>query len=316
MPMRNFLIGLSLSCSVGMPVAADINIGVPSWAAGQVISNILAQVLHDELGADVNLLPGTNPVIFEAMDKGDLDVHPDVWLPNQQNLVDTYVTEAGTVTLAASPYLARRGLCVNRAAVDALGIDDVYDLTDPDVARAFDSDGDGKGEYWVGAAGWASTTVELVRMHSYGISETFELVQMDEEAGLSMMGAAEKSGTPFATQCVRPNVMFKLADLVMLDEPEYDPAKWNMVTPTESPNWLSEGNVEVAWPDIFAQVAYATRLTETEPEAARILEGVHFETAMIEDFIFSVMEEKHAPEEVAQAWIAANPDVVSAWLGY
>lgn len=317
MTMRHMLLGLSFTTSLAMPVAAqEINIGVPSWAAAQVMSDIIAKVLRDELGTQVNLVPGTNPVIFEAMDKGDLDVHPDVWLPNQQNLVDTYVHEKGTVALSTDPYLARRGLCVTRGAAEAMGIDDVYDLTDPDIARQFDSDGNGKGEYWVGAAGWASTTVEMVRMHSYGISETFELLQMDEEAGLAMMRAADKAGTPFATQCVRPNVMFRIADLVMLDEPEYDLAKWNMVTPTESPNWLEEGNVEVAWPDIFAQVAYATRLNEQQPEAARVLSRITFETETIEDFIFAAMEEKRDPGEIADSWIAANPEQVSVWLGY
>ncbi len=317
MALRHLLYSVSTTAFLMTPASAqEINIGVPSWAAAQVITDIMAKVLRTELGAEVNLIPGTNPVIFEAMNTGDLDVHPDVWLPNQQNLVDKYVTELGTVALSENPYDAGRGICVTQATVDALGIDDIYDLTDPDIAREFDTDGDGKGEYWVGAAGWASTTVELVRMQSYGVSETFDLMQMDEEAGMALIRAAEQSGQPFATNCVRPNVMFKIADLVMLEEPAYDEAKWNMVTPTESANWLQEADVEVAWPSIHVHVAYATRLQDEQPEAADVLRRMSFETAMIEDFIFAMLEEKQAPAEVADAWIEANPDRIRAWLGY
>lgn len=316
MTMRKILCGISTAALLAAPANAEINIGVPSWAAAQVITDIMAKVLRSELGAEVNLIPGTNPVIFEAMDTGDLDVHPDVWLPNQKNLVDKYVTELGSVALSENPYGAGRGICVTQATVDALGIDDIYDLTDPDIAREFDTNGDGKGEYWVGAAGWASTTVELVRMNSYGVSETFDLLQMDEEAGMALIRAAQASGQPFATNCVRPNVMFKIADLVMLEEPEYAEDKWNMITPTESANWLQEANVEVAWPAISVHVAYATRLRETEPEAADVLSRVSFETAMIEGFIFAMLEEKQAPAAVADAWIAANPELIRTWLGY
>ncbi len=317
MTLRQLLYGVSTAAFLSAPASAqEINIGVPSWAAAQVITDIMAKVLTTELGVQVNLIPGTNPVIFEAMDTGDLDVHPDVWMPNQQNLVDKYVHERGSVVLSENPYDAGRGVCVTQATIDALGIDDIYDLTDPDIAREFDSDGDGKGEYWVGAAGWASTTIELVRMNSYGVSETFELAQMDEEAGMALIRAAAASGKPFATNCVRPNVMFKIADLVMLEEPAYDSEKWNMVTPTESANWLDEANIEVSWPAISVHVAYATRLGEELPEAADVLSRISFDTSMIEDFIFAMLEEKKAPGDIADAWIEANPDRIRAWLGY
>jgi glycine betaine/proline transport system substrate-binding protein len=39
------------------------------------------------LAAKSELVPGNNATIFQAMDqgKGDIDVHPDVWLPNQES---------------------------------------------------------------------------------------------------------------------------------------------------------------------------------------------------------------------------------------
>ena len=53
------------------------------------------------------------------------------------------------------------------------------------MAAKFDTDGNGKGEIWIGAAGWASTNVEKIRAKSYGYSETMNLKEMDETLALA-----------------------------------------------------------------------------------------------------------------------------------
>ena len=61
-----------------------IAIGLPSWTGAQAIGNMLKVVLTEKIGVEATLVPATNAAIFQAMDqgKGDIDVHPDVWLPN------------------------------------------------------------------------------------------------------------------------------------------------------------------------------------------------------------------------------------------
>ena len=319
MKVRSLLLATLAAIAVhGKALAVDINIGVPNWAAAQVISNIMGKVLTDELGLEIGYVPGTNPVIFEAMDRsvGGIDVHPDVWMPNQKNLVQKYVHDLGTVVLSEVGYTGSAALCVTEATVEKTGVKDIYDLTDPDIARQFDSDGDGKGEIWIGATGWASTTIERVRYVSFGISETFELLEMDEELGIARVRAAAKSGEPIATMCTQPHALWKLADLVMLDEPAYDESKWTMVQPTDDPDWLEKSHIEVAWPTLYVQLAYATRLRDSQPDAAKILERISFETLMVSDFIYQVTELKRDPGDVADEWIEANADRVKGWLAY
>ena len=61
-------------------------IGKPSWPGAKIITNVLKVVIEEKLGGEAELVPGTNPVIFAAMDgdRGDIDVHPDVWLPTRK----------------------------------------------------------------------------------------------------------------------------------------------------------------------------------------------------------------------------------------
>ena len=170
--------------------AADVVIGVPNWPSVAATADILKVVIEDNFGLEVELQSGTNPVVFEAMDAGSMHVHPEVWLPNQSNLHKTFVTDKGTVSMSPNGVPAFQGMCVTKGTAERTGIKKLADLSDPDVAAKFDSDGDGMGEVWIGASGWASTNVEKVRAKSYGYNETMTLQEMDETLAMAEVDSA------------------------------------------------------------------------------------------------------------------------------
>ena len=118
--MKKTLISVALASALGIStnaaVAAEkVNIGVPSWTGAQAIAALLQAVVVDRIGGEAELVPGNNATIFQAMDqgKGDIDVHPDVWLPNQESFTKKYVDGAGTVVLSSNPYEGNQGFCVS-----------------------------------------------------------------------------------------------------------------------------------------------------------------------------------------------------------
>ena len=213
----------------GMSQAADIVIGVPNWPSVAATADILKVVIEDNYGLEVELQNGTNPVIFEAMDGGSMHIHPEVWLPNQQNLHDTYVTEKGTVSMNPNGVPSFTGICATKGTVERTGIKSLSDLTDPDMAVNFDEDGDGMGDIWIGATGWASTTVEKIRAKSYGYDVTMNLLEMDETLALSKVDAAVTRSENIVFMCYTPHHMFTLYDLVPLEEPAHNPEQWVVI---------------------------------------------------------------------------------------
>ena len=205
--------------------AADIVVGVPNWPSVAATASILKVVLEDNFGLEVELQNATNPVIFEAMDSGSMHVHPEVWLPNQANLHEKFVTSRGTVRMSPNGVPAFQGICVTAATADRTGITQVADLADPDMAKNFDTDGDGWGEVWIGASGWASTNVEKIRAKSYGYDETMELLEMDEALAMANVDAAVAKDANHVFYCYTPNHLFALHDIVVLEEPAYDPVQ-------------------------------------------------------------------------------------------
>jgi glycine betaine/proline transport system substrate-binding protein len=59
------------SVAIAMPAfAADIVIGVPNWPSVNATAHILKVAIEENLGLEVELQNGTNPIVFEAMDSG------------------------------------------------------------------------------------------------------------------------------------------------------------------------------------------------------------------------------------------------------
>ena len=170
--------------------AADVVIGVPNWPSVRVTAHVLKVVMEDNFGLEVELQNGSNPVVFEAMDTGSMHVHPEVWLPNQTNLHNKFVKEKKTVSVNPNGVAGDQAMCVTAGTAARTGISELAELTNPDMAKNFDTDGDGKGEIWIGASGWASTNVEKIRAKSYGYAETMNLKEMDESLALAEVDAA------------------------------------------------------------------------------------------------------------------------------
>ncbi|MBC6405637.1 MAG: amino acid-binding protein [Rhodospirillales bacterium] len=294
--------------------AADVVIGVPNWPSVRATANILKVVMEDNLGLDVELQNGTNPVVFEAMDKNSMHVHPEVWLPNQSNLHNTFVNDKGTVAYNTNGIEGFQGICVPKAYAEANGVTTIEDLIDPDKAALFDGDGDGKGEIWIGAPGWASTNVEKIRAKSYGYGETLELLEMDETLALAALDKAVQQNSGWVGFCYAPHHMFVLHTLQILEEPAYDAAKWTVLQPTDDPNWLEKSDAAVAWDLAYLHLHYARALEESAPEAVALLQNYKLDTDTLSGMTYALVVEKQDPVEFARKWVAENPEIVNSWL--
>jgi len=305
----------AVAASIAVPAfAADVVIGVPNWPSVRVTAHVLKVVMEDNLGLTVELQNGTNPVVFEAMDSGAMHVHPEVWMPNQVNLNDKFVKQKKTVRMNPNGVSGDQAMCVTKHTAEATGIKDLNELSDPEMAKKFDTDGDGKGEIWIGAAGWASTNVEKIRAKSYGYAETMQLKEMDETLALAEVDNAVAQKKNIVFFCYTPHHMFALHDLVILKEPAYDAAKWKVIQPTDDPQWLEKSEAGVAWNTAKLHIHYAAALEKSHPAAAKLLGAVKLDTDTVSKMTYALVVKKEDPADFAKKWVAENGSTVDSWL--
>lgn len=316
--LKSMSVAAAMVLMTGPAVAAEkVNIGVPSWTGAQAIANLLKVVVETRIGGQVELVPGNNATIFQAMDqgKGDIDVHPDVWLPNQESFTKKYVDEAGTVTLSSNPYEGNQGFCVSKNFGEANNITDIADLGRPDVAEKMDSDGNGKGEMWIGAPGWASANVNEVKVRDYGLMDFIEPIRAEESVKNARVKDSIAKDEGYAFYCYKPHAIWYMFDVYMLTEPTYDPEKYVMVQPSDSPNWFTESKVASKDALKNVQIAWSNSLKERSPAIAEFFERFALTADDVSTFAFEISGNGREPEEVAKEWVANNSKRVDGWLG-
>ena len=301
----------------GSAMAAEsVKIGAPAWTGAQAIAHLIQEIVVTRIGGSAELVPGNNAAIFQAMDqgKGDIDVHPDVWLPNQQTFTDKYVDGAGTVALSSNFYEGKQNFCVTKAFSEANNVTSIFDLARPEIAELMDSDGNGKGEVWIGAPGWASANVNEVKVRDYGLMPFMEPIRADQAVMTARVGDSVKKNEGYAFYCYSPHAIWFQHDIVRLEEPAFDPEKYIALQPSDDPDWFKKSRVMTEDALKKVQIAYSKSLTERSPAIADLLANIALDGDVVSSFAFEIEGGKD-PADVAKDWVAANSDRVDSWLG-
>ncbi|WP_170480190.1 ABC transporter substrate-binding protein [Ruegeria arenilitoris] len=318
MSIKNTLISAAVLGLISAPAfAEDVKIGVPSWTGAQAIAHVLGEIVSSRIGGTVEYVPGNNATIFQAMDqgKGDIDVHPDVWLPNQESFTKKYVDEAGTVTLSSNPYEGNQGFCVSKDFGEKMNITDIADLGRPDVAAAMDSDSNGKGEMWIGAPGWASANVNEVKVRDYGLLDFIEPIRAEEAVKTARIKDSIAKGEGYAFYCYKPHAVWFMFDVEMLTEPTFDPAKYVMVQPSDDPDWYNKSMVATKDALKQVQIAWSNSLVDRSPAIAEFFDNFALTADDVSSLAFEISANGKDPADVAKSWVEANSDRVDKMLG-
>lgn len=296
--------------------AEQVKIGMPTWTGAQAIGHLLGTIVEEKIGGKVEYVTAGNAVIWQAMDqgKGDIDVHSDVWMPNQGNFADEYITKNGTVAFGNS-YVGEQGYCVGQWFSDEYNITDIVDLGRPEVAAAMDSDGNGLGEMWIGGHGWASTNGNQIKTRDYGLLDFIETIRAEESVKNARVKDSIDKREGYAFYCAKPHAIFSMFDIVMLTEPTHDPDNYKILQPGDSENWYSESYAASKDAPKGVQIAYSLSLFDHSPTIAEFFSRFGLTAQDVGDLNYQIDGKGREVADVAKEWMEANPDRVDAWLG-
>jgi glycine betaine/proline transport system substrate-binding protein len=308
--------GLGLTFSVNTEAKEKVKIGNPGWTGATVIANLLAAVVNDKIGGEAEIVPGNNTAIYGAIDrsKGEIEVHPDIWLPNQQGYTNSLV-QKGTLKLSSNSYEGNQGYCVSQQFAKKFNITAIEDLGRPEVVKAMDSDGNGKGEFWIGADGWASANVNQVKLRDYGLYEAgIEPIRAAEAVKNARVLDSIKKNEGFAFYCYKPHAIWGMANVIMLKEPKFNPVKYKMVQPKESSNWYKKSYVASKDELKKIQIGWGTSLEKKSPVIVEFFKNFQLTADHVSLMSYQISVEKKLPVSVARAWINNNLTIVESWL--
>lgn len=244
-----------------------VNIGYVNWAEDVAVSNIW-KVLLEEKGYQVNLKSLEVAPLYVGLNKGDLDVFMDAWLPTTHKTYwDKYKDKLDDYGIWYKGE-AKMGLVVPNY-VDLKSIEDLKAKKDLFAGKITGIDP---------GAGIMKATKKA--NEDYGLG--YEVVQSSETAMLSTLDKAYRDKKPIAITGWSPHWMFAKYDLKYLEDPK-----------------KSFGEAEEI------HTLANKEFTQKNPEVAKMLKAFKLEDKQIAH-LESLINEGMTPEAAAKKWISEN----------
>ena len=304
---------LALTATAASAADGKITIADLTWTGADAIGAVIKAIVTGPMGGEAEIIEGASDasIIFAAMDKGDgsIDIHPDIWMPNQVGNWDKYIK--GNETVAANnPYTGTQGMFVPHYLADK--VTSFEDLANPEIAALFDKDGNGKGEYWAGDASWTSTKMWQVKFKSYGLDELWEPEIVSDATFKAQLKASYNNQKPILFYYWTPEWLFAAYDLAALDEPPV--SEGCRVLKLEQDDWLDASTFKCKHNDAEVFIGWSKSLEQRNPPVAKMLANMKLAPDTVNDWILKIGRDEMDADDVAEAWVAENMDTVKSWI--
>lgn len=255
--------------------AETVKIAYPNWAEGIAMTNLVAVILEDEMGYDVELTQADPGVIFAAVASGDQDLFLDAWLPNTH--ADYWEQFGDQIENLGTTY----GNGVTGLVVPAyVEIDSIEELND--IAEELNNSITGIG---LGAGITKNTNIAI---EEYDL----DLVQVNSSGPVMTAALADaiESGEPIVITGWKPHWMFDRFDLKVLEDP-----------------------MGVYPIDGLRKVA-RDGFSEDMPDVANMLKNFSMTEDQLLSLMVAIDESDDDAIDVASDWARNNRPLVESWM--
>ncbi len=311
--------------------AEEVRMARADWETGFLQAAIVAQLL-EELGyevtdpAEATLSPET---FYPLLARGDYDLWANGWFPLHGRFLErelvtgqrvaTPIEPVGTLVEAG----AVQGYLVDAATADELDVTSTEDLLRPEVAEAFDVDGDGTADVLGCEQGWGCRRVIDRHLDELAWGEAASQVVGDYDAHVAEARERVAAGEPVLLYAWTPSATVDVLrpgeDVLWLESPPLPDAE-EPTTVQGLEGCAGEDPCELGWTVNDLRSVARTDLLGEHPPIRRLLEVVELPLADLAAHSAEMAAaEEYTDDDVtdaAAAWIAEHRSVADGWLAY
>lgn len=292
-------LGLGSAASAGGLLTAP----EADWTGGQVTCKVIQIILEDEMGYKVKRITmPSGPAVYEGIRAGDLDFACEGW-PSYSPSKDKYMKEYGgdgsVVKLGDAGIIGISSYYIPAYLVkDGGPLADVKTLQDlnahVDLFKTLETGDKGR---LLGCPTAAWLCEDQARMDALGVN--FKAVELGSEtAHWAEIQAAYKRKEAFVAYAWEPHWIHAALDLVKLELPAYDAAKW------PATGW----DVDVTY-----NYGSPAMLTD-DADAAQLITNSTLTNDQQAGMILAIDVDGRDMDEVVREWMAANQDIWRPWI--
>jgi glycine betaine/proline transport system substrate-binding protein len=298
----------STSKSTSSATNAAIKMAVNPWTGSAVNANVAKVVLESKLGTAVTLVDVDENVSWTGLDSGDIDANLEIWPSGHTKDFDNYITQKKSVVeLGKLGPKAKIGWYIPQFVMDAHPDLATWEgFMKPENAKLFaTADSGDQGQFLMGDPSYVTYDEQVIKNLKLPLKYT---VAGSEAALLTAIDKAETDKTPLLMQFWKPHwkhAKVKLAEVKLPDVTDKCLAAATAGDGTYACDYA---------PDILYKAASA-KLQAKNKVAFDFLSKFQLTTEQQNEIAAMIDGDKMSAADAAKKWVAANPDVVKAWLG-
>jgi glycine betaine/proline transport system substrate-binding protein len=280
------VLGISSPARAAEPESCrEVRFADVGWTDITVTTAVTSTVLQS-LGYTTKTNLISVPVTYKSLENKDIDVFLGNWMPTMEGDIKAYRDNGSVETVRANLEGAKYTLAVNEAAYQA-GLKSFADIA------KFADKLDGK-IYGIEPGNDGNRLIQdMIDQNMFGLGE-FKLVESSEAGMLSQVQRAERRDQWVVFLGWEPHPMnsrFKMEYL--------------------------EGGDDVFGPNLGGATIYTNVRKGYTQECANVgkfLQNLVFSLEMENGLMGAVLNDDKKPDEAAQEWLKANPQVLDTWL--
>ncbi len=252
---------------------------------------------------------GSTPITHEAVKKGEIDVHMEVWTDNIATYEDD-IAEGKLKEIGVNFDDNAQGLYVPRYVIEGdstRGIEpmapDLKTVADlKDYAHLFkDPEDPSKGILYSGMVGWEITEIIEKKYLHYGLDAYYNYIEPGTDAVTNaVLVAAYDKGAPVVAYYWEPTWLLGKYDFVLLEDEPYNPELYH------------QG--KTACPSVRVTICTSNEFYKSDPEFIAFLSKYHTSSALTNEAL-AYIEDTGTDHKTAAIWfLKEHRDIVETWL--
>lgn len=258
------------------------------------------------------------PAIYLSVANGDLDYSVIFYNPGHELFFNNAGGKAKMEGLGILTPDGIQGYQIDKKTADKYQITNIEQLKDPQIAKQFDSDGDGKANLVGCNAGWACELIIDHHLETYELLDTVEHDRGQYTALLADSITRYKQGESVIFYGYNPHWLgatLKIdQDVVWLEVP-FTSLPAEMGNTTEEDTSVEGKNL--GFPAIRQSIVANNKFLAANPIAKRWFELVQISVKDINQESLRIKGGENKPQDIqrhAQEWVANNQELFDSWI--
>ncbi|MBX3607612.1 MAG: ABC transporter substrate-binding protein [Piscinibacter sp.] len=320
---RAAAVALGLLVGLGAPAqACEVDHKVVfaglDWDSNAFHTALAQRILRDGMGCQVDLVPGSTIPLFNGMARGDMHVMMEVWSNNTPPSWQAGIEAGKLVEVGVNFPDAVQGWFVPKYLVEgdrapARGLKSVADL--PRFKALFrDPEEPSKGRFLNCIAGWQCELVNSKKLYAYGLAPHFTNFRPGTGAALdAAILSALKRKRPVLFYYWRPTwLLGQIGEqVVMLDEPPYDDARWAALDAVKDPR---DARDATAYPVVEVRIGANKAFLDKAPQIRAFLQRYRTSAKLVSEALAYMQRTKGSPDDAARQFLKTHGELWTAWV--